>query len=226
MKLLIATSNRGKYREFAELLALPGLELCSLAEFSGLSPALEDGGSFAENARRKAEHYHRLTSLPTVADDSGLEVDALSGEPGIRSARYAGPDASDRKNIEKLLLRLERTGGGGSGTAGDRQPDRRPTEPMQEISGHKLLSRARFVCALSLFVGGRELFSSQGLCQGFITAQARGDNGFGYDPVFFVPSAQQTLAELDSALKNQISHRSAAVRLLRRFLLRNPEIRS
>ncbi|MBI2820985.1 MAG: hypothetical protein HYX74_02055, partial [Acidobacteria bacterium] len=108
MKLLIATSNLGKYRELQGLLRLPGVRLCWLADFPPVAPADEEGRSFAQNARLKAAHYHQLLRLPVVADDSGLQVERLGGQPGVHSARYAGVGAGDRENLEKLLRDLQR----------------------------------------------------------------------------------------------------------------------
>ena len=212
MKLLVGTSNPGKFREFVDLLSLPTLQICSLVDFPDLPLAAEDGDTFLANARLKARHYSRATGLVTVADDSGLEVEALGGDPGVRSARFAGDGAGDRANIGEVLRRLERTTGRSSGSC------------PPECAGYRLLSPARFVCALSLHAPGREIASAEGVCHGFITAEPRGSNGFGYDPLFFYPARQRTLAELSADEKCRVSHRGQAVRRLREFLLEHQEI--
>ncbi len=212
MELVIATSNEAKFREFLQLLDLPGLQLRSLAQFPGLPPALEQGATFAGNARRKAQHYHRLLGVVVLADDSGLEVDLLNGEPGIYSARYAGSNASDQENVQKLLRELHRR----------LEPENRnqslPYRVSSEARGYSLLSPARFICAVSLFDSGSEQFFTQGTVEGSISSEPRGRNGFGYDPVFFVWQEGKTMAELPASEKNRISHRSQAARHLRAFL--------
>ena len=147
----------------------------------------ESGSSFAENARLKATGYSRLLPFPVIADDSGLEVDALGGRPGIHSARYAGPDASDMERVRKLLGELENRGGEW---------------------------KSRFVCALALARNGEVIAEAEGNCSGVIIREARGSKGFGYDPVFLFPELCKTFAELDEAEKNQYSHRARAVRKL------------
>jgi XTP/dITP diphosphohydrolase len=144
----------------------------------------ETGLSFAENARIKAVKYSRQTEYPVLADDSGLEVAALGGRPGIRSARYGGPGATDRDRIRRLLLELEQT-------PGDRQ--------------------ARFVCALALARKEALILETEGECRGEIALSPRGANGFGYDPVFLFPELGRTYAELDPEEKNRVSHRARAV---------------
>ena len=144
----------------------------------------ETGASFAENARIKAVEYSRQTEHPVLADDSGLEVAALGGRPGIRSARYGRPGANDRDRIGQLLLELERA-------SGERQ--------------------ARFVCALALAQKGALLIETEGECRGEIALEPRGANGFGYDPIFLFPELGRTYAELKPAEKNRVSHRARAV---------------
>ena len=227
MILVIATSNRSKFREFCELLDLDGLTLRSLADFPVLPLAEEPGTSFAENAWQKAACYHRRLQLAVVADDSGLEVDLLEGKPGILSARYAGPKASDSDNVQKLLRELQevtdrrqRSQLGAAGVGCDQPGLPGKLAPLQDrgASSCRLLSPARFVCALSLFSCGQEQFAAEGTCEGFIIDRPRGSGGFGYDPVFFMPSEGRTMAELSAADKNRISHRGAAVSKLRGFL--------
>ncbi len=182
--LVLATRNAGKLKEFRELLQPLNNEILSLADLSIDSDFEEIGNSFAENARLKAFFYSKLTTLPVLADDSGLEVEALEGRPGIHSARYAGPGASDLERIHKLLGELEKTAGG---------------------------RNARFICRLALAQQGSLLLESEGECRGVITAEPRGTNGFGYDPVFLFPELGKTYAELSNAEKNRHSHRARAV---------------
>ena len=193
-KLVVASRNAGKLREFQNLLLPLKAEILSLADLSIDTDFEESGSTFAENARMKALAYSRLTSLPILADDSGLEVTALGGRPGIYSARFAGPGASDSDRIHKLLTELEQF------------PGKRD---------------ARFVCALALAKEGVMLLESQGECRGTIAREPRGANGFGYDPVFYFPELGRTYAELNDEEKNVHSHRSrAAAFLLRQILYR------
>ena len=189
MKYVLASGNRGKLAELQAMLAPTGMELVSQSEFN-IPEAVEDGSSFEENAIIKARHASRLTGLPAIADDSGLSVDALNGEPGVFSARYAGEHASDADNVKKLLTNLE-------------------TTPDNERS-------ARFHCVIALVRNADDpqpaLF--HGTWEGTIARAPTGENGFGYDPVFFVPERQCTAAELDAQTKNSISHRAGAIRLL------------
>jgi XTP/dITP diphosphohydrolase len=189
--IVIATRNNGKLREFRSLLLPLKAEIVSLRDVSIEEEFEETGRTFAENARLKAIEYSRLTRHPVLADDSGLEVEALGRRPGIHSARYAGPGASDADRIHKLLGELERAGG---------RPD------------------ARFVCALALAQDGAVLLESEGECRGEIISEQRGMNGFGYDPIFLFPELNKTFAELDESEKNQYSHRSHAVEALLRSL--------
>ncbi len=186
-RIVVATRNPGKVREFRALLQPAGWEPLGLSDLSILRDVAETGGSFAENARLKALVYAEETDLPVLADDSGLEVFALGGKPGIESARYAGPGASDRDRVRKLLAALERT-----------RADR----------------AARFVCALALARRGEIIMEAQGECCGEIAFEPRGTHGFGYDPIFWFPDLGKTFAELDEAEKNRYSHRAHAVRAL------------
>ena len=189
---VIATRNAGKLREFRDLLVPLGSGILSLSDVSIEAEFEESGHSFSENARLKAIEYSRLTSLPVLADDSGLEVEALGGRPGIHSARYAGPGASDADRIRKLLGELSACGG------------RRD---------------ARFVCALALAQDGLILGEASGECRGIITQEPRGTHGFGYDPVFYFPELGKTYAELSQAEKNLHSHRANAVASLLRQIV-------
>lgn len=185
--LVIATRNPGKLREFRSLLAETGLKILGLTDLPIQSNCEETGLSFAENARLKAVSYSLHTELPVLADDSGLEVPALGGVPGIHSARYVGPGASDSERIGKLLSELQQTGA-------DRQ--------------------ARFVCVLALAENGSVILEIEGECQGEIAHEPRGSNGFGYDPVFLLPKLGRTYGELSEEEKNRCSHRCRAVQLL------------
>lgn len=182
-KLLVATHNQGKLLEYRKLLQDLPLTLTCLAEIGIAEEAAETGDTFAANALGKAQHYATLTGLWTWADDSGLEVDALQGAPGVHSARYAGPDATDRDRYEKLLKEL--------------QPYPRPWT-------------ARFQCVVVVARPDAGGDTCAGSLEGLITKVPRGANGFGYDPVFFVPELGRTLAEVEPALKNRISHRGRA----------------
>lgn len=191
--ILIATANAGKEREILEILGDLGVEFRTLRDYPDLESCVEDGATFAENARLKAAHYARLTGLPTLGDDSGLEVDALGGAPGVFSARYAGEGASDGDRIAKLLRELDWLG--------------------------DVPRTARFVCAVSLMDRGGMEVAASGACEGEILRECRGEGGFGYDPVFWVPSLGETFAELSSEEKNRLSHRGRALQALRVKLL-------
>ena len=188
--IVIATRNAGKLREFKTLLRPLNCDIRSLEDFAGDTDGVEieeSGSTFAENARLKAVGYSLLVPFPVLADDSGLEVDALGGRPGIHSARYAGANASDAERVRKLLGELERYEGEWN---------------------------ARFVCALALARNGKIVARAEGNCSGVIIKEARGAKGFGYDPVFLFPELGKTFAELDEAEKNQYSHRARAVAAL------------
>ena len=188
-KIVLATGNMGKAREFAAVLAGFELEIVPQSAFN-VPDAEEIGLTFIENALLKARNATLHTGLPALADDSGLVVDALDGAPGIHSARYAGPGADDRANIAKLLIELRDV------------PVKRRT--------------ARFVCALAFLDHATDPtpLICQGTWEGVILTEPRGVNGFGYDPVFFVPGQQRTAAEMDLADKNRLSHRGRALALL------------
>jgi XTP/dITP diphosphohydrolase len=189
--IVIATRNSGKLREFQTLLKNLPCEVRSLQDVFIDADVEETGLTFAENARIKALSYSRLTSFPVLADDSGLEVAALGGRPGIHSARYAGPGASDTDRINKLLGELEFSSGG---------------------------FNAHFACALALAQNGSLLRESKGICSGIITREPRGEHGFGYDPIFLFPALGKTFAELNETEKNQFSHRARAVSSMLEFL--------
>lgn len=191
-KLLLATNNRGKVAEFRQLLEGCGWELVTPAEIGLALEVEETGQTYAENATMKAEAYARASGLVTLADDSGLEVDALGGRPGSLSARYAGPDRTDRERVETLLQELAGV------------PDERRT------------ARFRAAIAIADPDGGVELV--EGLVEGRIAREPQGANGFGYDPVFLLPDRGKTAAELPPEEKNVISHRGVAARKARAIL--------
>ncbi|MBN1889121.1 MAG: XTP/dITP diphosphatase [Thermoflexales bacterium] len=188
MRLLVATRNPGKVREYERLLDGCGYEIVGLQSYGDLSVE-ETGSSFEENARLKATQCARVTGMFTLADDSGLEVDALNGEPGVYSARYAGVGASDAQRTQKLLAALSTVPPGKRG--------------------------ARFRCVIALAWPDGRCESFEGKCEGEIAFEAKGSFGFGYDPVFYMPEHGQTMAELPAEFKNQISHRARAMALAR-----------
>ncbi len=190
-RLLLATGNSGKIEEVRAALKDLELELVTAGALGSPAPQ-ETGDSFAANARIKALHYWRLTGLPSLADDSGLEVEALQGRPGIHSARYA---ATDGAKIRRLLRELSQL------------------DPPA-VSGKRA---ARFVCALCLAHKGG-LLEVDGEVRGLIAPRPRGTNGFGYDPVFFYPPLGKTFGQLDRSVKNTVSHRAAALGKLRHAL--------
>jgi XTP/dITP diphosphohydrolase len=183
--IVLATRNRGKAAELARLLEPHGVEVTTLAEYPEIGDIPETGDTFAENARIKADVVASATGLVAVADDSGLEVDALDGAPGVRSARFAGENADDAANNEKLLDALE----------GVDDPDR----------------TARFVCHLVARSPSGETVEARGEWEGRILREPAGENGFGYDPLFLVPDLNRTSAQLDPDEKNARSHRGKAL---------------
>ncbi|MFS0872786.1 XTP/dITP diphosphatase [Paenibacillus xylanilyticus] len=194
--IIVATRNQGKVREFAHAFAPLGKEVKSMFDYPELPDVVEDGVTFAENAWKKAKAVGDALGLPVLADDSGLCVDLLDGEPGVYSARYAGEGATDALNNAKLLQSLESIKSG-------------------EDTEQPLLSPARFVCALVLYdpVSG-DKFEAEGTAEGWITSEAAGGGGFGYDPLFYVPEYEMTMAELTLEQKQAISHRGHALRAL------------
>lgn len=187
MKLLIATTNRGKLSEIAAFLISLRLDLLSLNDLDHPPSVVEDGETFQANALKKARALAEFSGLATLADDSGLEVDALGGAPGVHSARYSGPEADDARNNAKLLGALADV------------PEPRRT--------------ARFVCVLALCVPGAErLFRAE--CAGRIAFAPRGRHGFGYDPLFFYPPLGRTFGELEAETKSSVSHRGRALHQL------------
>ena len=204
VKLLLASSNPGKLREYQVLAAGSAVELALLPGFDRLPRFDESAPTLAENALGKALHYSRFAELPVIADDSGLVVPALGGAPGVHSARYGGPQASDADRIQKLLAELRSKG---------------VTERC-----------ARFVCVLALALQGQVLAVFSDFVAGELLEAPRGGEGFGYDPIFFFPTLGRSFAELTREEKNQHSHRGKAFRKLLAFLesrpLQRPEVSS
>ena len=191
-KLLIATHNRGKLKELSFLLGGVPFELVSLSDVGIEHDADETGDTLEENATLKAETYARLSGLPTLADDSGLEVEALGGAPGVHSARYAGEGATDEDRIALLL---------------------------KNLSDYPQPWTARFRCVAAIVRPGQAAELYSGECRGEIITVPRGDNGFGYDPVFLITREGKTMAELTSDEKNRLSHRGAAAGKARNALM-------
>jgi XTP/dITP diphosphohydrolase len=185
-KIIIATKNKGKILEFRDFFRRFDIEVASLLDLESEMPDIaETGATFEENAAIKAEAIAALLNQPVLADDSGLMVDALNGEPGVYSARYAGEAKSDEANNEKLLKELENT--------------------VED------LRTAQFVCVLAIAKPGEETIFRTGYCNGKIGFFSKGNNGFGYDPLFIPNGFEQTMAELSPETKNKISHRSQAI---------------
>jgi len=191
--LLLGTRNPGKLREITSILEGSGWSFSSLQEFDHVGSAEENGVTYSENAIAKAQFYAAATGLVALADDSGLEVAALDGAPGVYSARYAGENASDADRRQLLLSELSKTS----------NTDR----------------RARFVCVVAIAdPAGTILNVSEGICNGTLTFSPRGDGGFGYDPLFIPDGYTQTFAELPETIKNRISHRALALVQTKQFL--------
>lgn len=198
MKLVFATRNQGKLRELRQLLDLEGLEIISLDQLPDAPEIEETGETFAENATLKARGIMEATGLPSLADDSGLVVDALGGAPGVHSARYAGPGATDADRVQLLLKSL----------AG--------------VEAAQRTARFRCVVAFAVPEHPESVELHEGSCEGRILTETRGAGGFGYDPVFYVEELDQTFAEAPAEKKNRLSHRGEAMRkmvesLRRRF---------
>ncbi len=186
MKLLLASSNPGKLREYRELAGESGIELAGLPNFAKIEEFEETAPTFAENAAGKAQYYSRFAGEYVLADDSGLVVPALGDAPGVRSARYAGANATDQDRTNKLLREMK-----------DKKGDER---------------RARFVCVTAIVKQGRVLAVTSDFAQGLLTEAPRGANGFGYDPIFLFAALGRTYAELTNQEKNIYSHRAKAFR--------------
>lgn len=187
-EIIVATKNQGKVNELKAIFAAKGVEVKSLLDYPSIPDIEETGETFAENAKIKAVEMARYFQKSVIADDSGLIVDALDGAPGVYSARYAGLEKSDEKNNEKLLRELQNV-------------------PESKRS-------ARFHCAICIaFPDGRD-YIFEGSCEGIIAQEPRGNNGFGYDPLFYIPHLKKTMAEITQEEKNQISHRAKAIQKL------------
>jgi XTP/dITP diphosphohydrolase len=186
--VIIATKNQGKAKEFEKLFLPKGLTVKTLLDYPELEDVEETGSTFEENAVLKAETIAKVLGVRVIADDSGLEIDALDGRPGVYSARYAGIEKNDEANIDKVLDELQNV-------------------PENERT-------ARFCCSLAMAEPGKETLTVFGTCEGRILRERRGSNGFGYDPIFFVETEGKAMAELTSEQKNSISHRANAIRKL------------
>ncbi|MCG7953916.1 MAG: RdgB/HAM1 family non-canonical purine NTP pyrophosphatase [Candidatus Thiodiazotropha endolucinida] len=192
-RIVLASNNAGKVREINQLLASEQITVVAQKDFN-IPDAIEDGLSFVENAIKKARHASSLSGLPAIADDSGIEVDALNGAPGIYSARFAGPGASDEENLQKLLSRMEEV------------PEAKRT--------------ARFQCLMVYMRHSEDPtpIICQGSWEGRILFEPQGDNGFGYDPIFYVPTHDCSSAQLAPETKNSLSHRGQALKALMQAL--------
>jgi XTP/dITP diphosphohydrolase len=196
--IVLATRNRHKGAELAELLGDVGITIRTLADFPAVPEVEEDGATCEANAIKKATEIARATGLTAVADDTGLEVDALGGRPGVYAARYAGENATYEDNCRKLL---------------------------QELTAVPLSKRtARFLTVAAMATPRGEVRTTQGVLEGLIAEDCRGDRGFGYDPVFFVPALGKTLAELTPEEKNRVSHRAKAFAQLRTWMEQSQSI--
>ena len=185
--IVLATSNKNKVREFKKLFSDFHIEIKCLSDFKGLPPVIEDGATFDDNAYKKAHHYAKVLGVPTIADDSGLCVNALKGAPGVYSARYSGENATDDENCRKLLT---------------------------EMSNEENRS-ASFHCVLSIAVPSGPALTYEARCDGIILHKPEGGNGFGYDPVFYYEPLEKSFAQLTLEEKNQVSHRGKVMQELR-----------
>ncbi len=191
-RLLLATTNAGKVREIRALLAGTPVEIVGLDRYDGIPPPVEDGATFEQNAALKARYYSQAAGLPAIAEDSGLEVDALGGVPGVESARFGGADSTYPEKFAVLYGMLDHAGG-------------------RE-------SPARFVCCVAVADGAEIAFTARGAVEGRISPEPRGTHGFGYDPIFYYPPEGRTLAEVSDEIKRAVSHRGAAFRQLASWL--------
>lgn len=191
-KIYVATNNNGKLKEIKAI--LPDFEVLAIKDLGFDFDVEEDGKTFAENSYKKAYALHKLTGSQVIADDSGLCVDALCGAPGVYSARFAGEHGNDNENTQKLLQELENV-------------------PYEKRT-------ARFVCDICYVDEDGSVFHTCGECEGFIAQSPKGENGFGYDPVMFIPEYNKTMAELTPEEKNEMSHRAKALNILKERLLK------
>ncbi|MGQ3685141.1 MAG: XTP/dITP diphosphatase [Candidatus Loosdrechtia sp.] len=192
--ILIATQNQDKKKEILDILKdISGILFRDFEDFPFIPLVVEDGNSFQENAIKKATLVAKACNTWALADDSGLEIDALGGRPGVLSSRYAGPNATDEENRQKVLSELKDV-------------------PREKRT-------ARFICSVALASPNQLLFVVEGRCDGFIADEPRGNKGFGYDPIFYVTQYNQTFGELHPSIKNTISHRACALRLLKERII-------
>ena len=192
-EIIIATKNEGKVKEFKQLFDQYGIQVKSLKDLDTELPDVEEtGATFQENARLKAEQISAMIEKPVLADDSGLVIDVLGGKPGVYSARYAGEPTNDLLNYEKVL------------------------KEMKDVPEKK--RSARFICVLAMAIPGEKTIFKEGACEGVITTEPKGENGFGYDPIFIPNGYNKTMAELDQNVKNKISHRFNALIQLETWL--------
>lgn len=189
LELLVATKNQGKMREIRELLKDFDLKVTSLADYPGCPDIIEDGKTFKANAVKKAAVIGKHTGKLVLGEDSGIQIRALGNKPGVYSARFSGPDATDEKNNDKVLQSLEKV-------------------PMSR-------RQARYRCLMALCDGEKFVGVVDGSCGGLITRERRGTNGFGYDPLFLIPRYKKTFGELDPSIKAKISHRARAMKKLK-----------
>lgn len=195
-RVVLATTNPDKVREIRALLDGVAIDVVGLDRFEAIEPPEETGATFEDNAALKARYYAAATGLPAIAEDSGLEIDALGGQPGVESARFGGSESSYAHKFARLYAMLD--------AAGSRD------------------SAARFVCAVALADRDAIRFAARGTVEGRISPEARGTHGFGYDPIFFYPPEGRTLAEVGDDIKRAVSHRGAAFRALRAWLEQSP----
>lgn len=192
-EIVLATGNQGKIKEFASFFEQYNIHALTLLDITSSIPTVEETGStFKENATLKSEQVARVVNKPTIADDSGLVIDALNGEPGVFSARYAGEGSSDEANMEKVLHEMKQI-------------------PAKERT-------ARFVCVIAISIPGKPTVHYTGYCEGTITSAKVGANGFGYDPIFKPTGKTKTMAQLSAIEKNEISHRGQAFKQLAKWL--------
>lgn len=191
--IVLGSRNKHKIEELRATLSPLGIELKSTYDFPELEEVIEDKSTLEGNALKKARYVFRETDLPALSDDTGLEVDALDGRPGVRSARYAGESASYQNNTKKLL---------------------------EELTGVDIEDRGAQFRTVVAFVTEDETYTFEGICRGIILKEERGDKGFGYDPVFRPDGYEQTFAQLDGEVKNKISHRGKAIEKLKEFLVK------
>jgi XTP/dITP diphosphohydrolase len=200
-KILIATSNPGKLRDFAGAALLHGVEIAGIPNFASLPTVVEDGLTFEDNARKKAEEYSRYApGKIVVADDSGLEIDALNGAPGVHSARYAAPDLHNKEPHEA------------DANTDDNANNARVLRELKNIPADQ--RTGRFVCVLAAALDCKTLATFRGTAEGILLDAPRGTNGFGYDPLFYFPQIQKTFAELSAEEKSKYSHRGKAFQQL------------